>query len=109
PAAGRGWRRARRWGAGGGRMPGGQSQRELANRARQLRTGGAQRAAARARCLMAERPTVSSAPVRASGEAIRTLNRSLAEARDSQLAQVVAVVDAMPRRGPADELIAPFR
>lgn len=40
---------------------------------------------------------------------LRALNRELANAPDAQLARVVAVVDAMPQRGPADALIASFR
>lgn len=37
------------------------------------------------------------------------LASSIAAARDEQLAQIVALVDAMPIRGPADALIAPHR
>jgi hypothetical protein len=40
---------------------------------------------------------------------IRGVRRELASARDEQLARVVAVVDAMPERGEADALVAPFR
>src|SRR5689334_24255463 len=40
---------------------------------------------------------------------IREVARGLASARDEQIMQVVAMVDAMPNRGPADQLIAPLR
>jgi hypothetical protein len=40
---------------------------------------------------------------------IREVTRGLAEARDKQILQVVAMVDAMPNRGQADQLIAPLR
>jgi hypothetical protein len=40
---------------------------------------------------------------------IRALHRHLADARDAQLLQVVAMVDALPQRGQADALIAPLR
>src|SRR5271165_6163640 len=50
------------------------------------------------------------APItRSSNPAIREVNRGLAAARDEQIMQVVAMVDAMPNRGPADQLIAPLR
>jgi hypothetical protein len=41
--------------------------------------------------------------------AIREVTRGLAGARDQQIMQVVSMVDAMPNRGPADQLIAPLR
>jgi hypothetical protein len=44
-----------------------------------------------------------------SGANIRALNRELANAPEAQLARVVAVVDAMPQRGKADDLVASFR
>lgn len=40
---------------------------------------------------------------------IRGVRRELATARDTQLVKVVALVDAMPERGDADALVAPFR
>src|SRR5450631_4088204 len=50
------------------------------------------------------------APVtRSSNPAIRDVARGLASARDEQILQVVAMVDAMPQRGAADQLIAPLR
>ncbi len=42
-------------------------------------------------------------------DAVRRIANTLAEARDEQLAQVVALVDAMQARGAADALIAPLR
>lgn len=50
--------------------------------------------------------------VGAPGEAralMRELQRTLGEARDDQVSRVLAVVDALPDRGVADALIAPFR
>ena len=50
------------------------------------------------------------APVtRSLNPAIREASRGLVEARDDQVAQIVAMVDAMPDRGAADHLIAPLR
>jgi hypothetical protein len=46
---------------------------------------------------------------RSSSSAIRAVTRELAEARDLQILKVVAMVDAMPHRGAADQLIAPLR
>jgi hypothetical protein len=46
---------------------------------------------------------------RSSNPAIRAVARGLASAKDVQIMQVVAMVDAMPSRGPADQLIAPLR
>src|ERR1700682_2240745 len=46
---------------------------------------------------------------RSANPAIREVARSLAVARDEQILQVVAMVDAMPNRGAADQLIAPLR
>lgn len=46
---------------------------------------------------------------RSSNPAIREVTRGLVAARDEQIMQVVAMVDAMPNRGPADQLIAPLR
>jgi hypothetical protein len=46
---------------------------------------------------------------RSSNPAIREVARGLAAARDAQILQVVAMVDAMPHRGAADQLIAPLR
>ena len=40
---------------------------------------------------------------------LNELNRELTGARDSQIARVVAMVDALPERGAADHLIAPLR
>ncbi len=42
-------------------------------------------------------------------EAVEQVQASLAQARDAQVARVVAMVDAMPERGAADALIAPLR
>ncbi len=41
--------------------------------------------------------------------AVADLQASLAQAPDTQIARVVAMVDAMPQRGEADTLIAPLR
>jgi hypothetical protein len=46
---------------------------------------------------------------RSTNPAIREVARGLVAARDVQILQVVAMVDAMPARGPADQLIAPLR
>ncbi len=46
---------------------------------------------------------------RSSNPEIREVARGLAAARDEQILQVVKMVDAMPNRGPADQLIAPLR
>jgi hypothetical protein len=46
---------------------------------------------------------------RSSNPAIREVSRGLAEARDAQILKVVAMVDAMPNRGAADQLIAALR
>src|SRR5271154_5358190 len=46
---------------------------------------------------------------RSSNPAIREVSRGLADARDEQILKVVAMVDAMPDRGAADQLIAPLR
>jgi len=46
---------------------------------------------------------------RSSNPAIREVSRDLAGARDEQILKVVAMVDAMPHRGAADQLIAPLR
>ena len=46
---------------------------------------------------------------RSANPAIREVARGLASAKDVQIMQVVAMVDAMPSRGPADQLIAPLR
>jgi hypothetical protein len=47
--------------------------------------------------------------IRSSNAAIREVSRNLVEARDVQILKVVAMVDAMPNRGAADQLIAPLR
>ena len=47
--------------------------------------------------------------VRSSNPAIREVVRGLAAARDEQILRAVAMVDAMPRRGAADQLVAPLR
>lgn len=47
--------------------------------------------------------------IRSTNPAIREANRGLARARDAQILKVVAMVDAMPDRGAADQLIAPLR
>ncbi len=41
--------------------------------------------------------------------AVRQAARGLAEARDEQILRAVAMVDAMPERGEADQIIAPLR
>lgn len=41
--------------------------------------------------------------------ALRALNREMAEAPDPHIVRIVATVDAMASRGPADALIAPLR
>src|SRR5580658_10504977 len=46
---------------------------------------------------------------RSTNPAIREVSRGLAAARDAQILRVVAMVDAMPNRGAADQLIAPLR
>jgi hypothetical protein len=46
---------------------------------------------------------------RSSNPAIREVARDLAAARDEQILRAVAMVDAMPDRGSADQLIAPLR
>lgn len=46
---------------------------------------------------------------RSSNPAIREVSRDLADARDAQILKVVAMVDAMPNRGAADQLIGPLR
>ena len=46
---------------------------------------------------------------RSSNPAIREVSRGLSEAGDEQILQVVAMVDAMPGRGAADQVIAPLR
>ena len=47
--------------------------------------------------------------VRSANPAIREVTRGLAAARDAQILQAVAMVDAMPERGAADEIVAPLR
>ena len=44
-----------------------------------------------------------------SGRDIRALSRRLAEASDTEVTRAVAVVDQMPQRGGADQLIEPLR
>src|SRR5580658_3586567 len=46
---------------------------------------------------------------RSTNPAIREVARGLADAGDAQILKVVAMVDAMPERGAADQLIAPLR
>ena len=48
-------------------------------------------------------------PAPVSRSVIHGLQRTLALAADAQLAEVVSLVDAMPDRGEADSLLAPFR
>jgi hypothetical protein len=48
-------------------------------------------------------------PAGSSGRDIRELGRRLAEAPDAEVARAVAVVDQMPLRGGADQLIEPLR
>jgi hypothetical protein len=45
----------------------------------------------------------------AAAEALRALRRELATAAEDKIAQIVAMVDALPTRGEADALIAPLR
>ncbi len=45
----------------------------------------------------------------ATDRAISSLQANLASAEDEQVARVVALVDALPQRGAADDLIAPLR
>jgi len=45
----------------------------------------------------------------ASTPAIRSLTRAIADAEDPRVKRIVAMVDAMINRGPADQLIAPLR
>ena len=52
---------------------------------------------------------MSATSARSSGSTIREVSRGLASARDEQILRVVAMVDAMPNRGAADQLIAPLR
>jgi hypothetical protein len=52
---------------------------------------------------------MSATTTRSSNPAIREVSRGLAQARDEQIMRVVAMVDAMPVRGAADQLIAPLR
>ena len=47
--------------------------------------------------------------VRSANPAIREVTRELADARDAQILRAVAMVDAMPTRGAADEIVAPLR
>jgi hypothetical protein len=49
------------------------------------------------------------ASTRSTNPAIREVTRGLAGAADAQILRVVAMVDAMPDRGAADQLIAPLR
>jgi hypothetical protein len=53
--------------------------------------------------------TQASQNTAASGKPIREVRRSLARARDEQLARVVALVDNLQKRGAADDLLAPLR
>jgi hypothetical protein len=46
---------------------------------------------------------------RSANSAIREVTRNLAAARDEQILRAVAMVDAMPDRGQADQIIAPLR
>ena len=46
---------------------------------------------------------------RSTNPAIREVNRDLAAAQDTQILRAVAMVDAMPDRGQADQLVAPLR
>lgn len=48
-------------------------------------------------------------PLKDVHQEIRGVRRDLAEAGDEQLIRAVALVDAMPARGEADALVAPFR
>ena len=54
-------------------------------------------------------PPTTGQAARGVNSEIRGVRRELATARDEQLVRVVAVVDAMPERGDADALVAPFR
>jgi hypothetical protein len=48
-------------------------------------------------------------PIQMPAPAIRALTREIVEASDPRIMRVVAMVDAMIDRGPADQLIAPIR
>jgi hypothetical protein len=52
---------------------------------------------------------MSASPTRSSNSAIKEVSRGLVDAREAQILKVVAMVDAMPDRGAADQLIAPLR
>ena len=50
------------------------------------------------------------APItRSSNPAIREVSRGLVQARDEQILRVVTMLDAMPHRGEADQVLAPLR
>jgi hypothetical protein len=53
--------------------------------------------------------TMSGSSARPTDPSIRALSRDLSAARDKKLADAVALVDALPERGAADELIEPLR
>jgi hypothetical protein len=57
----------------------------------------------------ANAPPAAGESARGVNSEIRGVRRELATARDAQLVKVVALVDAMPERGVADALVAPFR
>jgi hypothetical protein len=48
-------------------------------------------------------------PIRPLNLLIRILNREIAQAPDEQILRIVTLVDAMPIRGAADQLLAPLR
>jgi hypothetical protein len=52
---------------------------------------------------------MSATGTRSTNPAIREVVRGLTQARDVQILRVVAMVDAMPDRGAADQLLAPLR
>ena len=52
---------------------------------------------------------MAGAITRSTNPAIREVNRDLAAAQDTQILRAVAMVDAMPDRGQADQLVAPLR
>ena len=53
--------------------------------------------------------TVSTTPVQSPALEIQALTREVAEASDPHIKRIVAKVDAMAIRGPADALIEPLR
>ncbi len=61
------------------------------------------------RATSASPPGVTSRTVRRDMHEIRAVTREVAGADDARVMRIVATVDAMSARGPADELIVPVR